>query len=398
MLARLWWQKNTAWCRFLGFFLAAGSLTLQLRGSATITEQDGAGPNERLVVLQPSLASGANALEELVRILGVLGWMATPSSPPSPSDALPSFALSRPPSSPVASASGSCVLWTACPALHDYLLPMVTTAPAPSLSSPSPITPNAPSRHARDHTPLPTTIATSTAEIPSAAAHSQANDWNAVTPAPVASDSAFTPLSPHRCLYHSWRFLLSTAQARAVISGWLLAQGALPALEHTQAEQQLSSELPPDESPASPVAAVGATWSVALRDDLVLLGALAGWQASVEARPTAYAQSAWSVSFQTSSAGDTACQTASFEWQKPRVVPASEHQQTHVYCLTVETQNFLVRRLEACKCVQPCAHAASRPVFTHNCIEHQLGSVGEQQHMAHRTSHHRARSGKDWGG
>ena len=354
VLALMLRQKNTAWCRFLGFFLGAGSLAMR---------NDGSSPSDKLVLLQPSMASGAdsqNALEELVRVLGVLGWMDAPSPSFSGSDARPSFALSRSPSSPVGWASGPCVLRAACPALYDYLLPMVALAHA-SLSSPSPV-PNAPSRPVRDQ-PLPAPAA----EIPPAAAPSQADDWNAVTPVPVALDSSYAPSSPHRCLHHSWRFLLSTSQARALISGWLLTQDALPA-PALKAEQQPSSELPPCQAIAAPAANAsvsGATRSLTLRDDLVLLGALAGWQASVQAHPAA--QDAWSVCFQTSSGRETSAQTAAFHPRKPRVVLPTEHQQTHVFCLTVETRNFLVRRLES--------HAASHPNFTHNCIEHQLGSV-----------------------
>jgi hypothetical protein len=159
--------------------------------------------------------------------------------------------------------------------------------------------------------------------------------------------------------YYPWRWSLSATQARGIISGWAIA------------EPGVNGPL------------VGYTSSIALREDLMLLAAMSGWQATIAAHRAAGAcddsdvipscTSAvcdailWEVCFHTSDIDDYTCASTVVEGA-PTLVDAEEHAQTEVYCIATEATNFFVRRIRACSCAKgTCAHQSIMPVFTGNC-------------------------------
>jgi splicing factor 3B subunit 1 len=168
-----------------------------------------------------------------------------------------------------------------------------------------------------------------------------------------------------RQLYYPWRLILSVRQARAFIVGHVVADGALASL-----------------AGSAPLSSV--TSSILLRDDLSALAAIAGYPCSVGvasfadcATATAGLQArnrviSWSMHYHAVIDADPLKPTEAREAltlvsKEARTWVEPSSAESTVYCIKVQTGNFLTRR------VVPPAHGDHRStihhMFTGNCHE-----------------------------
>jgi hypothetical protein len=171
-----------------------------------------------------------------------------------------------------------------------------------------------------------------------------------------------------RQLYYPWRQQLSVRQARALIVGHVVADGVLASLAGTAPLKAMTS-------------------SVLLRDDMSVLAAIAGYPCSVgvqnfaggavvPGRPTASGLQArrrvtcWSLNYHSIVDADSLKPEAAREaltLVRPEARTWVDAVDVTVYCIKVETGNFLTRRV-----VQPAAgehRSIIHQVFTGNCHE-----------------------------
>ena len=159
--------------------------------------------------------------------------------------------------------------------------------------------------------------------------------------------------SLRRCLFYPWKSLLSCAQARALIEGWVAADSDCASL----GTQSLS----------------GSTCSIPLRDDLMLVGALANCRVhAFVSEPAASAKSSsgeqqkaslvdqWSLAFDYSKVGSLDIATVGLYRPQLHVNPQHDGQ---VYSISVPNQSYYARRLP------PAGHRGElrlSPFFTGN--------------------------------
>ena len=168
-----------------------------------------------------------------------------------------------------------------------------------------------------------------------------------------------------RWFFYPFLARLSTQQARALIEGWVVANGALEEWQ-AGAHADLTS----------------VTSSTPLMHDLTVLGQMASARTGVELyhqkgekTPSAAKPVCWRVTF--SFSGSELVATL----PKPEAFQNPAHD-GHLYCLTVPNGNFLARRRAQFTSNQEDTSAGLAPFFTGNCAmgKQAIGTIAWNQH------------------